>query len=201
MLCRTIRKQMNKVENTFQNNNVSKYTLAQKPISVIKGTAMFDYVSNVGRGDDAVTCSGEIFDNAVCAFQNESAEALCISQNREFSVNRRFESMRPFIIKILLYIDIFNKINRYAVIAYMIESLATHPNTDINRLIEDVTQKIGIGRSAVIHMIERCFDVYDQSVADRITYLTSTKPVTAKDAMCDIALFVRTRFYNGARYE
>lgn len=174
--------------------------VGRKQSSILKGTALFDYVQNIGRGDDAVVNYSGIFQEATRAFENECAEVFGISRNSLFSVNRRYEYMRPFIIKILLFLDVFKRTKLYAAIAYIIEKLAIHPETDIAALIDDVV-RLGFIKAAVTRAVENCFDIYDDRVAERIEYLTDTKPVTAKDALYDIALFVRTRFYGSAHYE
>ncbi|MCM1367366.1 MAG: hypothetical protein NC184_00935 [Roseburia sp.] len=172
-----------------------------KPLSVLEGTALYDHARNIDRGDAAVDNFFDIFEEAACAFEKECAEAFGITRSDAAIVNKRYEYIRTFIIKVLLFLDVFKRTKHYAAIAYMIEKLAVHPETDIALLMDEVANKIGASRSAITHAVENCFDIYDGWVAERIEYLTDSKPVTAKDAMFDVALFVRTRFYGGAHYE
>lgn len=149
-------------------------------------------------GDGSPAKSYEtVFEAAAATFESETATALCVAPRDCETLFMRNESIRPFIIKTLLYIGLLPINNTYGLIARIVETLSVHPDIEINRLISDIAQKACTPYDSIIRKIERSIDVYDYSFMERVCNITCTKPLTAKDVICDLAQYVRTKFYGG----
>ncbi len=151
-----------------------------KTHSVIKPSILNRYVM---RGDfDTPEC--------VACFNNEVLEALRLYPVGVVTPRRR-ESIRPFILKVLIHIGIAPGHYNYGLIAKIIERLAVHPGTGVSDLIADIASKTGISVMAIAHNIDSNFDINNSMTYERVTSLTKTKPLTARDMLVDIAQYVR----------
>ncbi len=129
------------------------------------------------------------------AFRRECQVLFALSVG-DGLVERR-EDMRNYIVKILLYIGLLPRDNGFAVVARLIETAAIRADMELESVIDGFAKAHGADRAAVERIVEKNFDPYDAELVDRVTTLIGTQPFTAKDVLCDIAVFVRLRYYDG----
>lgn len=154
-----------------------------------KNSVLSRYVSS---GD------GYSFDGAAKAFQNEALAALVLLPSDSYFSKRRKELLRPFIIKVFLYIGAIPGDGTYGLLARALESFVVRPTEDYNERFDYLAEKAGMTRAALLYRIEKNFNVRDDDAAERISLLTRTKPQTAMDAFFDVINYVRVIFYGGA---
>ncbi len=138
--------------------------------------------------------------SAAGAFVNESAQAFGLEPLDGEGGDKRFELIRPFIIKILLYLDLGLDVNALAPLARIIESTALHPETDLNSLVGELSALWQVSTNVIFKLIRKAFNVYDPSFTDKLSALTCSQPFTARDVVSDLAVYVRAKYLNGARY-
>ncbi len=138
------------------------------------------------------------FDGAANAFRNEALAALVLLPSDSYFSKRRKELLRPFIIKIFLYIGAIPGDRTYGLLARTLESFVVRPTEDYNKRFDYLAEKAGMTRAALLYRIEKNFDMRDADVAERISFITRTKPQTAMDAFFDVINYVRVIFYGGA---
>ncbi len=137
---------------------------------------------------------------ALSAFETECVQALSLAPCDNEMLFSRYEMIRPFIIKTLLFVGMLPTDKSFVLLARIIEMLAVRPDADISVLIRNEATQTKIEKSTVIRNIDRALNVYDEFTRDRITYLTKTAPFSARDAIYDLAQYVRTKFYGGGIY-
>lgn len=138
------------------------------------------------------------FEKAKAAFAAEASELLCLEPIDSDLLYKRSESMRGIIVKVLLYIGTL-KIDKAALIASLVERVALDDEFRVEENIKNTAEFYGVKPSTVEGLVEKTFNLYDSAVFKRIEALTKTRPFTSKDALCDIALYVRTKVYGGYR--
>lgn len=107
----------------------------------------------------------------------------------------RFERLRHFIVRVLLHIGLSPLGNAMAVIARLIEVMSTHPEIPLDEVIADFAATHFAKKDAVSRIIDKHLSVYNSDVYSRVTALTESSPQTAKDMLCDIAVYVRLKYY------
>ena len=163
-------------------------------MSVFNGAPQKEYVS--------ATCGSpceyaEIFESAVNAFANEARVAFEISSNKVGDNVKRYASPRAFIIKLMLAIGLLPHDNSFAVIAKLVETLCLNPQIRLNDAIMRFAEAHGSTVDAVTRAIEKSLDAYDEKLIQRVTAFTQSRPMTAKDIICDIAVYVRAKYIDG----
>lgn len=137
-------------------------------------------------------CDAEFeFENAVEVFEKESAQSFAIPEPSDTS---RIEPLRTFIIKLLLSLGVVPHNNAFAVVARLTELLVIHPDIAMDKLISDFAKSHAADKNAVSRMIEKCFDVYDDKFMTKVTALTHSHPNTAKDVLCDLAVYLSAMY-------
>ena len=135
------------------------------------------------------------YQKAAHAFRRECSALFALSVG-DGLVERR-EDMRNYIVKLLLYLGLLPRDNGFAVAARLIETAAIRADLELESIIDGFASAHGADRAAVERIIEKKFDPYDAELVDRVTTLVGTQPFTAKDVLCDIAVFVRLKYYDG----
>lgn len=143
------------------------------------------------------------YGSAVKAFQAETTEALLLfdnSKSGEYAATRA-ESMRGYIIKILLYIGLLPKNSHFTVIARLIESIALRPEYMLENIIDDFAVTHNTTASSVSRIIDKCLNVYNPQFTERVMRITNSNPMTPKDVLCDLAVHVRIKYHTENRHE
>lgn len=135
------------------------------------------------------------FDDAAKAFRKECSALLPLSADPEL-VERR-ENIRDCIIKVLLYIGLLPRDSGFAVIARLVETAALRADLELEHIIDDFAKTHGATYAAVDRLIEKHFDPYDAELVTRVTAVTDSHPYTAKDILCDIAVAVKLKYFDG----
>ncbi len=135
------------------------------------------------------------FDETVAVFMSESAKALSfdIDGSGHFGALSR-EQYKTFILKTLLFIGISANGNGLAVLARLIEILTLHPVMSPDGAIEQFAVTHSATFSTVERIVEKYFNVYNDRLIMRVTSLTQSQPMTPKDVLCDLSVFVRMNF-------
>lgn len=154
------------------------------PWSRIIGSPIEDYVN---------ANSSLSYEQALEIFAKECKEALYVAPIDTEYFYKRFEIQRAFIVKILLYMGLTPNSETFTVIARLIDCIVSQPSLTLSECINKVAEVCGVSVNSVSKAIDKSFYIYDNSVYDKVTYLTRTNPVTAKDALYDIALYVGTK--------
>lgn len=158
--------------------------------AVLKKSVLFKYV----RTDaDGISDRHKAFDKACDAFKKEATAALTVVRSGLEDSAERFELMRPFIIKVLLYIGIDPDDRVFGILARVLELKARYAEMDINDVISYIASVKDILRTAVNRAVEKSINYYDSDIMDRISFLTDTQPKSARDAICDLAIYVRIK--------
>ena len=113
----------------------------------------------------------------------------------------RRENLRSYIVKLLLTAGLLPRDNAFAVIARLIEISVKHPQKPLMQIITDFAAAHDTEVRRITHMIERNFDIYDPNTVERVGAITGTKPIAAKDALYDLAVYARTSYFCGGRNE
>ncbi|MCH5162606.1 MAG: hypothetical protein J1G38_03855 [Clostridiales bacterium] len=156
---------------------------------------LFGYVDT--RSSNAITDRSKAFDLAKEAFRKESLSLLTIKpldENRDSPA--RHERLRTFIIKLLLYIGKIPNDSSFVVAARLIEASVLRPAMNIIDLIKELAVSVGSTFPTVKRIAESSFDCYNDSVVNRIAALTGSVPMVALEAICDLAIYIRMKFYN-----
>ncbi len=159
--------------------------------SVIKNTALYDILRS-GRGNvDA--CREIDLHAAADIFVKESVQALGISPIDSSAVVERFENVRPFILKTLLFIGVDTVGNKLPLTARLIHRLALHPEVGVSQAMNDLAKRARLNYTTISRIVDEALNVYDGFITKNISFLTKSVPVTSRDALADIALYVRTK--------
>lgn len=145
----------------------------------------------------------DVYDNAVKAFRTETAETLRLFDNSrigEYSPTRA-EPLRGYIIKLLLYIGLLPKNSYFAVIARLIESVASCPEYTLESVIDDFADAHNTTASSVSRIIDKCLNVYDPRFTEKVMRVTDSNPMTSKDVLCDLAVHVRIKYHTENSHE
>ena len=149
---------------------------------------------------DLLCCSkydvnDELYGKAISAFRHESSVVLGFKGPLYIMHGAlRQELVKTYIIKALLYIGTPPTGNGLAVLARLTEILTLHPELDLESVIADFAKTHETTVDAVTRIIEKYFNVYDSYFCERVYSLTKSQPLTAKDVLCDISVFVRAKF-------
>ncbi len=162
--------------------------------SVIKRSILNIYVDT--RIDNAISDRREAFRLASTAFVNEAVSALTVRGRGAEITAERHESVRPFILKILLFVGCNPNKSAFGLIARVIESRVKHPETDIRDVIANLSEMSGTAYNTLNRAVEKSFDIYDNDSMDRVAFLTGTQPLTAKDIINDLAIYVRMQLHS-----
>lgn len=158
-----------------------------KSNSILKGSVFEEYTA-FGINDN--------FDKAKEAFAAEVSELLCLEPIDSDFLYKRSEPMRGSIVKVLLYIGA-TKADKMGLLARLVEKVALDDEFKVETHIKETAELCGVTVSSVERLVEKAFNVYDAAVLKKISALTKTSPLTSRDALCDIALYVRTKAYGG----
>lgn len=164
--------------------------------SVLANSILANYVIHDEKNFDS-ECNSSA---DVKAFVSESVQALSLYPLDADVVEKRFELIRPFIIKILLYLDLGLDVNELAPLARITETLALHPEIDLNSLVDELSELWQTSPNAIFKLIRKAFNVYDPSFTDKISSLTCSQPFTARDVVSDLAVYVRKMHLSGLQY-
>ena len=110
---------------------------------------------------------------------------------------RSYELIRPFIIKLLLYLGILPKSNKPMLAARLIENLALHGSSDVNAVISAEAERTGIKAETVVRALDKDLNPYDRDLTEKLFLLTGTRPQTTKDMLCDLSVYVGGRYIGG----
>ena len=122
-------------------------------------------------------------------FESESSVALSFALKEGSPC--RTEDRSLFIVKVLLFIGVRPNGNSIAVLASIIENLSFRQDLDVDDVIEFFANTHETTVSAVTRIIEKSLNVYDAELFDRVERLTGTKPLTSKDVISDLSLYIR----------
>ena len=136
------------------------------------------------------------YDDMLDAFEREAVNSLSVAPTDSIPFNKRKERLLPFIIKLLLFIVVSSEY--IALSARLIETLAVKPRVELNSVLSVSAKQMGITERALSHRLDRCFNIYDLEIFERISYLTRTDPKTPKDALVDLSVYVRVLFFSEA---
>lgn len=163
--------------------------------AVLRTSMLAGYVDT--RFGDAISDRRVAFDCAAEAFRKELASSLTVKPvDNDGEVSTRYEQIGPFIVKILLYIGKVPTDTSFVVAARLIEACVLRPAANIADIIKELAADVGSTFATVKRIAEGSFNCYDEEVLERISYLTGTKPLTALDAVCDLAIYIRRKMYN-----
>lgn len=132
------------------------------------------------------------FDKAATSFRNECSALFAVCGETV-----RHEYIRNYIIKILLYAGLLPRDSGFAVIARLVETVAIRPDLELEYVINEFAETHGTKYAKVNRMIEKSLDAYDVEFVKRVTELTCSQPLTSKDILCDLAVFVRLKYFDG----
>lgn len=135
------------------------------------------------------------FKQAVAVFRRESERALSFDRDNSglFGALSR-EQYKTFILKALLFIGISADGHGLAVLARLIEILTLNPAISPDEAIEQFAKTCSASFGAVERIVEKHFNVYNEQLVSRVTLLTQSRPMTPKDVLCDLSVYVRMNF-------
>lgn len=110
----------------------------------------------------------------------------------------RQELVKTYIIKLLLFLGIPPTGNGLAVIARLIEVLTIHPECTPEDVIVDFAKTHLASSDSVTHVIEKYIKIYDNDFYDRVVTLTKSHPMTAKDVLSDLSVYIRVKYMSRA---
>lgn len=140
---------------------------------------------------------GERYKNAVAAFRRETSVILDFGGPLDSLLGTlRYESVKMYIIKVLLFVGTPPTGNGLAVLARLIEVLTIHPEIPLEEVISDFAKTHAATVDSVTHIIEKYFNIYDNYFFNRVVALTKSHPMTAKDVLCDLSVYIRLKFIN-----
>lgn len=163
--------------------------------SVLKRSILWDHITPERSSDARVSDWNSDLKKATEAFRRETIVSLGIVSADNRALTYKYEHLRPFILKTLIFVNFSDDCRTVGLMARIIEILASHTELELNYVIEHIASTACVGYDSVSKLIDRYFNVYDNKIYERISFLTCTSPFTAKDAICDLALYVRTKFF------
>ncbi len=125
-------------------------------------------------------------------FERESSALLRLQPN-EYRT-KRYELRRLFIIKTLLFVGVTANGNGFAVISALIDTLSNRPELDLDNVIDSFAVAHGVASNTIGNIIDKCINIYNADLSDRVKKLTGTDPLTTKDVLCDLALYIRHEY-------
>lgn len=152
--------------------------------------------STISTGADDFTDNNvESCNNAISAFRRECSVILNLDSPL-YSIYGavRQEAIRTYIIKALLFVDTPPTGNGLAVLARLTEILTLHPELSLEYVIEDFAKTHVATVDAVTRIIEKYFNIYDNYFCERVMALTGSHPMTAKDVLCDLSVYIRAKY-------
>ena len=160
-------------------------------MSRLAGSAVRNLLCGIGEFDT----HDERYSKAISAFRQECSVILGFNGPLySFNGALRQEWIKTYIIKTLLYIGTPPTGNGLAVLSRLTEILTLHPEIALEDVIEDFAKTHDTTVDAVTRIIEKYFNVYDNRFCERVIKLTKSQPMTAKDVLCDISVFIRAKF-------
>ena len=137
----------------------------------------------------------EMYKNAISAFRRECSVILDLGRPLYYIHGAvRQETIKTYIIKVLLFVGTPPTGNGLAVLARLTEILTLHPELSMEYVIEDFAKTHDATVDAVTRIIEKYFNIYDNYFCERVMALTGSHPMTAKDVLCDLSVFVRAKY-------
>lgn len=155
---------------------------------------IYSFMTNADSGEQ-----NQVFDeenkNAISAFRRECSVVLDFNSSLySFNGAVRQEAIKTYIIKVLLFVGTSPTGNGLAVLARLTEVLTLHPELSLEYVIEDFAKTHAATVDAVTRIIEKYFNIYDNYFCERVMTLTGSHPMTAKDVLCDLSVFVRAKY-------
>ncbi len=160
------------------------------PESVLNNSLLYGYVDVLSA--NAQHDRERAFAMAVDAFRNEVRSALTVSPI-DGETAERYESVAPFIVKLLLYIGKIPTDAKFVLAARLIEARVRDPSVSLTETEQIIAVRTGVSYPTIKRLAEDCFDCYDKGETARISYLTGIVPNSATEAVCDLAVYVRTK--------
>lgn len=145
--------------------------------------------------DDSTENHDEGCKNAISAFRRECSVILNLDSPL-YSIHGavRHEAIKTYIIKVLLFVGTPPTGNGLAVLARLTEILTLHPELSLEYVIEDFAKSHAATVDAVARIIEKYFNIYDNYFCERVMALTESHPMTAKDVLCDLSVYIRAKY-------
>ncbi|MCH5161372.1 MAG: hypothetical protein J1G04_05005 [Clostridiales bacterium] len=131
---------------------------------------------------------GDLISDCLDVFENEASALLSLAPYDKEEQATRFEMLRPMILKVLLYLGFKPLGEKFAVIMRLIELLTV--DGDFDRAITNCASSCG-NEDIVIRAIESEIDMYDAEFVNKLSLLTDTSPLSPRDALFDIAIYIR----------
>lgn len=136
----------------------------------------------------------ETYKNAISAFRRECSVILNFGGSTYSLYGAdRHENIKTYIIKVLLFIGTPPTGNGLAVLARLTEVLTMHPELSTEYVIEDFAKTHAATVDAVTRIIEKYFNIYDNYFCERVMALTGSHPMTSKDVLCDLSVYIRAK--------
>ena len=137
----------------------------------------------------------ERYNNSVAAFRREASVILDMCSSLDSLLGTlRYESVKMYIIKVLLFVGTPPTGNGLAVLARLLEVLTMHPEISLEEAIADFANTHAATADSVTRVIEKYFNIYDNYFHARVVALTKSHPMTAKDVLCDLSVYIRLKF-------
>lgn len=137
----------------------------------------------------------EVDNSVISAFRRESSVILGFgSPLYSLYGTVRQEAVKTYIIKVLLFVGTPPTGNGLAVLARLIEILSLRPDLSLDYVIEDFAKMHATNVDSVMRIIEKYFNIYNNYFCERVMALTNSHPMTAKDVLCDLSVFVRAKY-------
>lgn len=157
-------------------------------------TASINRAANADSGEQSQT-SDERNKNAIAAFRRECSVVLDFnSPLHSIDGAVRQEALKTYVIKVLLFVGTPPVGNGLAVLARLTEVLTLHPELALEYVIEDFAKTHVATVDAVTRVIEKNFNIYDNYFCERVMALTGSHPMTAKDVLCDLSVYIRAKY-------
>lgn len=175
-----------------KNNIIASFGEPYEHRSVIKDSILFGYADNLS--DSAIADRNVAFACAVNAFTGEATEAFSVSAFGAANASgaaKKYELTRHRILKLLLYIGYDPDNPAFGLIAGLVEMRVRRPDAAFSEMLTELSQNTGVPYKVLDRELERSFSYYDGSALERMTYVTGTVPMSARDAVCDLAVYVR----------
>lgn len=142
----------------------------------------------------------EVFDLAQIVFEREMLQAFSLTPLDDKSAPVRAERIRLLILKVIGYLRLKVSGRSKAVLARLIETLALNPELEIRVIFDELAKHLGTTPKAISKIVEKSFFIYDDEFYDRVCKLTCTQPLSAREVLSDIAVYVRIKYFKGLYY-
>ena len=138
---------------------------------------------------------GERFKSSVAAFRREASVILDFGSPVVPRIGTlRYESIKMYIVKVLLFVGTPPTGNGLAVMARLMEVLTMYPEIALEEVIADFAKTHATTVESVTRIIEKYFNIYDNYFFNRVVTLTKSHPMTSKDVLCDLSVYIRLEF-------